>query len=227
MRKLIEGVYKFRTEVYPERKELFAKLSSEQHPRILFITCSDSRIDPSLVTSAPPGDLFIVRNAGNIVPPHVHDAGGTTASIEFAVGALKVPHVVICGHTDCGAIKAAIHPEHTLGLPHMRDWLSHTEASVAVVKARNGKVGDENLAELTEVNVVQQMRNLFTHPTVAAAVAVGDLQVHGWIYNIGTGEIRCYDRHDHGWHPVEEVYREQEELARAIERGVIDSRHDY
>jgi len=209
VRKLLEGVYKFKTEIFPERKDLFAELSATQNPRIMFITCSDSRIDPNLVTQAPPGDLFICRNAGNIVPPHERNAGGTTASIEFAVASLKVRHLVVCGHTDCGAIKGAMNPEDLQDLPHVSDWMSHTLAAVAAVKARNnGRIGAEQLSELTEENVVLQLRHLVTHPAVAAAVATGNLQLHGWIYDIGEGDIRCYDMRTDRWRSIEAVYRE-------------------
>lgn len=206
MRKLLEGVYKFKTEVYPKRKDLFEELSTAQHPRILFITCSDSRIDPSLVTQTEPGELFICRNAGNIVPPHMRDAGGVTASIEFAVAALKVKHVVVCGHTDCGAIKGALNPENLVDLPHVSDWMSNTLAASAAVKARHGCIGPEHLSELTEENVVLQMRHLATHPAVAAAMATGALQMHGWIYDIAHGDIRCYERRDQVWRSVEDMY---------------------
>ena len=216
MRKLLAGVYKFKTEIFPERQELFTELSLAQNPRVLFITCSDSRIDPNLVTQAAPGDLFIIRNAGNIVPPHERHAGGTTAAIEYAVAALKVKHVVVCGHTDCGAIKGAMAPEDLGELPHTSDWLGHTLAAVATVRARHGEVRGEHLSELTEENVVLQLRHLMTHPAVAAAIASGALELHGWIYDIGGGDIRCYDERERLWRSVEDVYREQPGLAEEI-----------
>lgn len=220
MRKLLAGVYKFKTEIYPERKELFSELSDSQSPRILFITCSDSRIDPNLVTQAPPGDLFICRNAGNIVPPHERNAGGTVASIEFAVAALKVKHVVVCGHTDCGAIKGAMHPEKLVDLPHVTDWLAHSEAAVSTVRARHGGILEEHLSELTEENVVLQLRHLMTHPAVAAAYDTGQLTLHGWIYDIGRGDIRCYDEQSRQWRSVEDVYQDDPELAEEIAEGL-------
>jgi len=209
VQKLISGVYRFKTEIYPANKELFKELSVGQNPDVLFITCSDSRIDPNLVTGTEPGDLFICRNAGNIVPPHERQAGGTTASIEFAVAGLGVKHVVVCGHTDCGAIKGAIHPEKLGELPHVANWLSHTQAAVAAVKARNdGEISLDNLRELTEENVVLQLRHLVTHPAVAAALARGELTLHGWIYDIGHGDIRCYDERSNRFRSVETVYSE-------------------
>ncbi len=207
MQKLLSGVYKFKTEVYPGRKDLFADLSDHQSPRILFITCADSRIDPSLVTQAPPGDLFICRNAGNIVPPHQKASGGMAASIEFAVSALKVAHVVVCGHTDCGAVKGAMHPENLAELPHVSDWLAHTQAATAAVRARHGGMSDDCLAELTEENVKLQLTHLMTHPVIAAAVATNSLSLHGWMYDIGRGDIRIFDQQTQVWRSIEDIYK--------------------
>jgi carbonic anhydrase len=219
MKKLLEGVCKFKREVFPERRAFFSELAVGQDPRILFITCADSRIDPNLITQTVPGELFICRNAGNIVPPHERNAGGTTASIEFAVAALGVKHVVVCGHTDCGAVKGAMNPESLTSLPHVSDWLAHTRAAVAAVEARNGGLDPDCLAELTRENVVLQMRHLMTHPAVAAAVATEKLQVHGWVYDIGKGEIQCYDRRERVWREVEEVYNDPGLIER-MEHGI-------
>jgi len=219
MQKLITGIYRFKNEVFPQNKGLFKELAVGQNPDVLFITCSDSRIDPNLLTGTEPGDLFICRNAGNIVPPHERHAGGTTASIEFAVGALGVQHIVVCGHTDCGAMKGAIHPEKLTELPHVSDWLAHSEAAVATVKGRHdGKISLDDLHELTEENVVLQLRHLVTHPTVAAAISGRGLELHGWIYDIGKGEIRCYDDATRGFRSVDIVYAE---LLSAMERVVV------
>ena len=122
---VISGVAKFQNEVYPDKKATFQKLANGQNPEVLFITCSDSRIDPNLVTQTDPGELFICRNAGNIVPPHSNETGGMTASIEFAVAALGVEHIVLCGHTDCGAMKGAINPEGLSSLHRVKEWLDH------------------------------------------------------------------------------------------------------
>ena len=128
---VISGVAKFQKEVYPNKKATFQKLANGQNPEVLFITCSDSRIDPNLVTQTDPGELFICRNAGNIVPPHSNQTGGMTASIEFAVAALGVSHIVVCGHTDCGAMKGAIKPEGLDALPHVKEWLSPSQETRA------------------------------------------------------------------------------------------------
>lgn len=192
--KLVAGVQNFRDEVFPQHSELFKELSGGQEPATLFVTCSDSRVDPSLITQALPGDLFICRNAGNIVPPHVQDAGGVTATIEFAVVGLAVKHIVICGHSDCGAVKGAMNLGALDKMPHVRSWLSQVEAAVRAVEARDGGKNEaEKIRILTEENVLLQLRHLRTHPCVAEAMAAGRLTLHGWVYHIGSGEIRAHD----------------------------------
>lgn len=192
---VISGVAKFQKEVYPRKETTFRKLAEGQNPEVLFITCADSRIDPNLVTQTDPGELFICRNAGNIVPPHSHQTGGMTASIEFAVAALGVSHIVVCGHTDCGAIKGAINPEKLDSLPHVREWLGHCRAATEVVKERTGSetLCLDHLEAVTQENVVLQMQHLRTHPAVAAKLATGRVSLHGWIYNIKTGDVSCYN----------------------------------
>ncbi|WP_394221984.1 carbonic anhydrase [Alteromonas gracilis] len=192
---VISGVAKFQKEVYPNKKATFQKLANGQNPEVLFITCSDSRIDPNLVTQTDPGELFICRNAGNIVPPHSNQTGGMTASIEFAVAALGVSHIVICGHTDCGAMKGAIDLEGLDSLPHVKEWLGHCRAATEVVKERCGhnELSIEDLEAVTKENVVQQIQHLRTHPAVAAKIATGQVKLHGWVYNIGSGDVLCYN----------------------------------
>lgn len=198
--KIIEGVLNFRNKIYPQRKDLFGTLADGQNPHVLFITCSDSRVDPNLVTSADPGDLFICRNAGNVIPPHSNETGGMTASVEYAVAVLGVKDIIICGHTDCGAIKGALNVEQLKGLPHVKEWLSHCRSAMEIVRERNGIpseecIGHEHLNEAIEENVVQQLQHLRTHPAVAAKLATGKVRLHGWVYNIEKGEIRCTNDH--------------------------------
>ena len=210
MPKFAAGVVKFQNEVYPEKKELFERLSQGQSPEALFITCSDSRIETAMITQTDPGELFIVRNAGNIVPPHTNHTGGTTASIEFAVAALKVPHIVICGHTECGAMKGAMSPEGLSALPHVKEWLNYSLAAVAVVKELGDDMGDEERMKLLlEQNVILQLQHLRTHPSVAARLAKGDLELHGWVYDIKTGDVMAYDEKQGDFVPVESRYAEQ------------------
>ena len=207
---VISGVAKFQKEVYPGKKATFQKLANGQNPEVLFITCSDSRIDPNLVTQTGPGELFICRNAGNIVPPHSNQTGGMTASIEFAVAALGVTHIVVCGHTDCGAMKGALNPEGLEGLPHVKEWLGHCRCATEVVKERHGKVAYEHLEEVTQENVVQQLQHLRTHPSVAAKLATGQVKLHGWVYHIGSGEVLCYDSASGEFERMSQAYAEKQ-----------------
>ncbi len=206
MEKVISGVLKFKSAPYEERKQLFSDLANGQSPEVLFITCSDSRIDPNLVTQTEPGDLFIIRNAGNIVPPRTLHAGGVTASIEFAVAALGVQHIIVCGHTDCGAMKGALDVSKLDALPHVQDWLSNVRAAVDVVKAVHGSASAEHLDKVTEQNVVLQLQHLRTHPSVAAGLSTGSIQLHGWVYDIKHGEVLAYDSNSEKFVPVEELY---------------------
>ncbi len=209
MPKFAEGVIKFQNSVFPEKKELFEKLSKGQSPEALFITCSDSRIETAMITQTDPGELFICRNAGNIVPPHTTHTGGMTASIEFAVAALQVPHIVICGHTECGAMKGAMNPEGLDGLPHVKEWLSYSQAAVSIVEHMGGELNDEDkMKMLLEQNVVLQLQHLKTHPAVAARLAKGDLQLHGWVYDIKTGGVNAFDDASNSFVPVDSRYAE-------------------
>ena len=194
VRKLLKGVKRFQEEVFPEREGLFQELACGQSPRILFITCADSRIDPNLITQAEPGELFICRNAGNIVPPHMDTTGGMTASIEYAVAALGVRHIVICGHSDCGAMKAALQPESLVDFPHVKDWLGHTSSAVRVLKEKYpGKSNSQLLDPLIQENVLQQMMHIRTHPYVAAKLATNKIKLHGWVYDIKTGSVFAHN----------------------------------
>ncbi len=204
------GVIRFQNDVFPQKKALFEKLSKGQSPEALFVTCSDSRIETAMITQTDPGELFICRNAGNIVPPHMTHTGGMTASIEFAVAALNVPHIVICGHTECGAMKGAMHPEGLDSLPHVKEWLGYTKAAVEVVDALSPD-GDaeERMNLLLEQNVVLQLQHLKTHPSVAARIAKGELKLHGWVYDIKTGAVNAYDEDTKKFVPVDQQYADE------------------
>jgi len=206
MEKVVSGIVKFQQGEFEERRQLFAELASGQSPEVLFITCADSRIDPNLVTQTEPGDLFICRNAGNIVPPHVQIAGGVTASIEYAVAVLGVRDIVVCGHTDCGAMKGALNTDALKDLPHVHNWLAHSRAAVEVVRAREGKATVDELQQVTEQNVLLQLQHLRTHPAVAARLGVDDISLHGWIYHIETGAVTAYDEKTDRFMPIEERY---------------------
>lgn len=206
MKHVIEGVLKFRSEVFPRHKALFSDLANGQSPQVLFITCADSRIDPSLVTQCEPGELFICRNAGNIVPPWGAAAESNTASIEYAISVLGVSDLVVCGHTDCGAMKGALSPEGLTQLPQVSGWLGHSQAAVSTAKARHpGLEGAALLEAVTEENVLLQLQHLRTHPAVSAALARGTLRLHGWVYDIGAGEIRAHSNQSGQFEPVQQI----------------------
>jgi carbonic anhydrase len=192
--KILEGLYRFRKEVYPGQRKHFESLANRQDPEVLFITCSDSRIVPNLITQTEPGDLFIIRNAGNIVPPYGEVQGGVSATIEYAILALGVKHIIICGHSDCGAMKGILHPEKLSDMPTVAGWLKHGDAARRVVNdAYPGLEDEEKLPVITRENVAAQLRNLMTHPSVAARMTRGELTLHGWIYNIRTGDVQIYE----------------------------------
>lgn len=194
MEKLVKGFLKFRNEVFEEKRALFSKLSDAQSPRALFITCSDSRVDPTLLTQSDPGELFILRNAGNMVPPYGSMLGSSTATIEYAVAVLKVPHIIVCGHTDCAVMKALLHPEEVQDLPAVRAWVGQAETTRRIMHEHYVKgEHDERLILTTQENVRSQLDNLRTHPSVALQLRKGKIELHGWVYSISTGDVWVYD----------------------------------
>jgi carbonic anhydrase len=186
--KFLGGVSRFQKDVYPQHQDLFEKLAVGQRPGALFITCADSRIDPCLLTQTEPGELFICRVIGNIVPPYPDSLGGVSATIEYAVGVLRVPDVIICGHTDCGVIKGALHPDALASFAAVWNWLRY-----ANVQNRQAHPSPELLLAVTEENVVTQLKNLRSHPAVANRLLEGGLSLHGWVYHIGSGIVTAYD----------------------------------
>ena len=194
MKDLIKGFNKFHKEVFEQKQDLFERLARGQEPQALFITCSDSRIDPTLLTQTEPGDLFILRNAGNLIPPYGAVIGGTTATIEFGVSILKVKEIIVCGHTDCGAMKALIQPESLRDFPAIKEWLRIAESTRQIMKDSFSPLrGDELFSNTIKENVLVQIEHLRTHPSVAKRLRRGDLQIHGWVYSIATGEVWVYD----------------------------------
>jgi len=194
MQKLIDGHKRFLAEVFPAKKSHFHLLSEGQTPAWLFITCADSRVVPDLILGTEPGDLFIARSIGNVVPITSQDVDGVTATIEYSVEVLKVRHAIVCGHSDCGALKAALDRKSLANLPKARRWLDHVEAAFAYRQPLNPADGESaELASLIRGNVVAQLMNLHAQPPVARAVAEGRLTMHGWYYDILTGRIEEYD----------------------------------
>jgi Carbonic anhydrase len=196
MKKLITGLHHFQSNVFESQKELFERLAEGQAPEALFITCSDSRINPNLITQTNPGDIFVLRNAGNIIPPYGASNGGEGATIEFAVAALGVKDIIICGHTHCGAVKAICDPSQVRSLPSMAAWLSHAEATRRIVEEnyKDLEGSSEDLLNIAiQENVLVQLENLRTHPVVAARLARQALNLHAWTYKIESGQVFSYD----------------------------------
>lgn len=190
---LVAGIRRFQTSVYPQNKDKFRSLADGQSPKVLFVACSDSRVCPHLFTNAGPGDLFMLRNVGNLTPAYTGSGTTDEAAIEYAVTALRVSSVVICGHSDCGAMKALRSPSATETLPAVRAWLERAQSTVASAHAGAAENEELSLDRLLEVNVLRQLENLRTHPSVAARLAADDLSLHGWVYDIGSGRVRAYD----------------------------------
>lgn len=194
MRKLLKGVHNFQTHYFTSHRELFERLCQGQHPRILFITCSDSRIDPNLITQTEPGELFIIRNVGNIIPPYGATAGGEGAAIEYAVEALGVKHIIVCGHSHCGAMKGLLQlGELTEKMPLVYDWLKYAEATRRIIQENYQDAEGEDVLNATiEENVLTQIENLKTYPSVHAKMYRGLINIHAWVYKIETGGVYVY-----------------------------------
>jgi carbonic anhydrase len=196
--RLLDGVRKFQREVYPERADIYRQsVGQTQRPHTLFIACADSRIDPELITQCGPGEIFVCRNIGNIVPAYGEMLGGVSAVLEYAVMELGVDHVIVCGHTDCGAMKALIQFDSLSTLPVTKGWLRNAEAALSVARSMPSGADDaatpDLLKRLTEENVLLQMMHLRTHPSVAGKIARRKLSVYGWIYDIANGDVRIHD----------------------------------
>lgn len=197
MEKLYKGVHAFRESYFVREEDFFKGLSHGQSPEVLFITCADSRIDPNLVTQSKPGDLFIVRNVGNIIPPYnaIKDKNSVVAAIEFAVLVLKVKDIILCGHSNCGAMEALYKDENEfVNMPHLRDWLKIAAPVKEVVSSHYSDHRGESRKRITEKeNVLAQLNNIQTYPFVVHALNDGLLHIYGWYYDIGTGEVYSYD----------------------------------
>lgn len=199
MQRLIDGVHRFRQEEFGRYRELFQKLSHHgQEPHTLFITCSDSRVLAELITQSQPGDLFVVKNVGNIVPPATATGAtnSTAAAIEFAVDVLKVSDIVVCGHSQCGAIAALMGRLPADGpMPHLAEWLNLASSVREVVETRYTHLAgkEERLRAAEEENVLFALDNLHTYPAVQARLAHGSLRLHAWFFKIATAELFAYD----------------------------------
>lgn len=203
MKKLLSGLRQFQQTYVPNNQTLLAELAKGQHPRVLFIACSDSRVDPALITQADFGDLFVIRNAGNIVPTYEATNGGEGATIEYAIEALGINQIIVCGHTQCGAMKGLLQLgdlEETM--PLVYNWLRHTAATRKLVQDSYGHLEKkEMLGALEAENVLTQIENLRTYPVIRSKLYQGDLSIHAWLYKIETGEVLSYDAEQHAFVP--------------------------
>jgi carbonic anhydrase len=188
--RLASGIEKFQTRVYPQMKRDFNELRSGQSPETLFITCSDSRIDPNLVTQTKPGELFVIRNAGNIVPRPGTGELSVEATIQYAVEVLKVKHIVVCGHSHCGAVNGLLNLDSLESLPSVRHWVRKSERVLDRVQDR----GEGRFSEAIRENVLLQLEHLMEYPYVATAIEEGRMDLHGWVYHFETGRVEFLDR---------------------------------
>ncbi len=193
LERLRRGIRHFQSEVHAKNAGLYERAgASPQQPHTLSIACADSRVDVEAITNSKPGEVFVTRNVGNMVPAYGEMLGGVSAVIEYAVAALKVRHIAVCGHSDCGAMKALLNPASTAQMPTLRTWLRNGSAALEVAESFAPPVVDqmERLRGLTEENVLMQLAHLKTHPSVAGALARARLTLSGWVYEIGTGDVR-------------------------------------
>lgn len=195
MDNILDRAGRFRGEIFERESVLYQRLVSDgQSPKALMISCADSRVAPEMITQAAPGDLFVCRNAGNIVPPFAQANGGVSSTVEYAVVVLKVRDIVVCGHSDCGAMKAFLTPEVLNEMPNVAAWLRHSHAAECAVNAAYPHLDDkEKVHALAMENVITQIQHLRTHPSVAAAQARGELTLHGWFFEIESGAIYALD----------------------------------
>jgi carbonic anhydrase len=210
MERLIEGVHRFQNDQFGNYRSLFRKLSQEgQNPHTLFITCSDSRVLAELITQSKPGDLFVVKNVGNIIPPSTvtGSTNSTAAAIEFAVETLRVSDIVVCGHSQCGAMTALMGglPDGS-SMPHLREWLKLAAPVREIMKSQYFQIREENIRVDTaaEENVLFGLENLHSYHCVQERLMDGSLRLHGWFFKIATAELFAYDPETNQFLPLAE-----------------------
>ena len=226
MSRLGERVHKFQNQVFPEKEKEFQELAKGQSPQYLFITCSDSRVDPALITQTAPGELFVLRNVGNMVPQYDAGMWEDAAAVEFAVVHLKVRQIIVCGHSHCGAVKTLMADEIGEEMPAVRKWLDlqkefrneimesivddvkkwmeqDRELGKSLEETYSALEGEEFLRRCERRNVKMQLRNLRSHPTVAKAIEEGTLKLRGWYYMLETGNVLELDEETQQWHELE------------------------
>ena len=205
--KLAKGVHHFQKDVFASHKELFEKLGEGQSPDALLVTCSDSRVVPSLLMGANPGELFVLRNAGNLVPAYGVPGGeGAAGTVEYAIAVLKIRHVIVCGHSRCGAMTGLLNPEKLEGVPAVRKWLDCAATTKRIIEENYADLeGPARIEAAIEENVLVQLENLRTHPSVAAALSRKELHLHAWFYEFESGEVFAYDSEKEEFVPLAEA----------------------
>jgi carbonic anhydrase len=194
MTRIIQGVLDFQRHVFDSKKQLFERLRDGQRPLALFVTCADSRINPNLLTQTEPGELFVLRNAGNLIPPHDAPLNGESAALEYAVRQLRVRDLILCGHSQCGAMQALLAPSSVANLPRVSGWIELARDSLDRARAMSPRATDDELLErVIEQNVLVQIEHLQTYPAVREAVLDGQLRLHAWVYQIESGQVAAYD----------------------------------
>jgi carbonic anhydrase len=197
VKKLIQGIVNFRKTLTKERRTLFANLALGQKPDTLFIACSDSRVVPNLFASTNPGDLFVLRNIGNLVPPFSCSCQDDSAAavIEFSVASLNVSDVVVCGHSECAAMQALAKGVDTPSCPHLESWLKYGKE--ALKKVREGVIIDPSLSlhnQISQTNVLQQLEHIKSYPFIKDRLEQKKLRVHGWWFDIAQADVYCYEQ---------------------------------
>jgi carbonic anhydrase len=216
MRRLVEGIHRFQNSVFGDQRELFSRLSTGQAPDTLFITCSDSRIVPNLFTQTGPGELFTLRNAGNIVPPYGASNGGESATIEYAVSVLGVRDIVVCGHSACGAVQALLNPKSVEEMPAIVNWLAQAEATRRIIRENYAHhSGDALLNVAIQENVLVQVENLETHPCVRAKLGRDELTLHAWVYKFESGQVFVYSTESRRFEALEDHARQHDAVVAA------------
>jgi len=206
MQRLLEGYSRFRTEVFPHHSSLFQQLAHGQKPEVALITCSDSRVMPEMIFQCEPGQIFPIRNAGNLVPPPGESQSGVAASVEYAVRALQVADIVVIGHSGCGAMREILERAHVKDLPRVHSWLQHAGPSAKWLSTTFQDVeisNDKKLSLLTQANVMTQLGHLAQHASVAEGMLKGTLRLHGWVYDIATGDILALDNESGSFKPLD------------------------
>jgi carbonic anhydrase len=207
MAQLVAGYRRFRKEVYPQQKPRLSVMASHQTPHTLFITCSDLCVAPETLTQSEPGELSICSAAGNLIPAHGAGAEGVVSAVEYAVMVLGVEQIVLCGHSDCEAMRAFLHPEKFEDLPALKSWVEHASTAIARTKQLYGHLPEGEFVErLIKENIVSQLQNLRTHPAVAVGLRNGSLRIHGWHYDIAEGAVTTYEEDRREFVPLDQSF---------------------